>query len=284
MKSTLKHKLAALLGGIFLATAPAHASITFTGNSGDLFFLYDSVANNWVTAFRAKGTAGQPTTTGATGLTNPFNADSTPSTWVGIQGNEATTTAGNTGDYLFDTLQVNVSSAPMQMVNGNNYLITPANGSSIYNDASSNPDLGIRIRLREDQDAMGIWSGNVDDPKIVDQFTNMRLTLDWAASTKPTGADFVLFGWNDPSTPLYDTSVDNLTHDWGIWGHNHWHYGFSEVGDYTLVFNIDGIGGIYGGTDNPSSVSINFNVIPEPSTALLGMIALGALGLRRRRA
>lgn len=274
MKFRFNHTLAAIFGGMMLAATSAHATITFTGgNSGDLFFLYDSVANNWVTAFRAKGAAGQPTTTGATGLTNPFNADSTPSTWNGIQGNQATTTAGNTGDYLFDTLQVNLTSAPMQLVNGNEYYITPANGSSIYNDASSNPDLGIRIRLRED-----LGSG------VVDQFESMRLTLDWDASTKPMDSDFVLFGWNDPDAPLYDTSANNLSHDWDIWGHNHWHYGFSEVGNYSLVFNIDGIGGLYGDDDTPSTVSINFNVIPEPSTALLGMLAMAALGLRRRRA
>lgn len=281
MKFRFNHTLAAIFGGMMLAATSAHATITFTGgNSGDLFFLYDSVADNWVTAFRAKGTEGQPTTTGATGLTNPFNADSTPSTWDGIQGNQATTTAGNTGDYLFNSLQMNVSSAPMQMVNDNNYLITPANGSSIYNDASSNPDLGIRIRLREDQAAMGIGS------EIVNQFANLRLTLDWDASIKPLGAEFVMFGWDadGPASVLYETAANDLTHDWGIWGHNHWHYGFSEVGDYSLVFNIDGIGGLYGNDDTPSTVSINFNVIPEPSTALLGMLAMAALGLRRRRA
>jgi len=286
MKFRFKHAAAAAIAGLLLSAAPsAEATITFTEGGADIFFLYDSEADTWVTTFRAKGPVGGESTTGATGLTNPFNADSTPSTWTGILGNEPTSTPGNTGDYFFDSLQINVSSAPLHNVGGTNYFITPANGSGLYSASSlenssmalTNPDLGIRFRLRENQDAMGIGTGT-----SVDQFADFRMTLDWEASTKPDGAQFVMLDRDDLSV-RFETSSDTLSYDFGkVWGHDHVHYGFSVAGDYALVFKVEGIGGLYGDSEGPQ-VTMNFNVIPEPSTALLSMFAIGALGLRRRR-
>lgn len=274
MKSTLKHKLAALLGGIILATAPAQAATTFTGGGGDLSFFYNSADNNWAIVFRAKGTTGQATTASASGLTSPFNSTSTPSTWTGIVGNIVPGVAGDTGDYTFNTLQTNVTSAPLQTVNGKGYWITPATGTSYTN--ASDPDLGIRTRLREN-----FGSGDVN------QFDSMRLTLDWANSTRPAGSEFIMFKYNsvtEVNDVLYETTSSDFSHDWGNYGHSHWHFGFSEQGDYSLVFNVDGIGGTYGASDTPSQVTLNFNVIPEPSTALLSVLAATTLGFRRRRA
>ncbi len=257
MKFRFKHAAAAAIAGLFLSAAPsAEATLTFTGGGGDLTFFYDSTADRWDIVFRNKGA------TQATGNTNVYAG------FTGIVGL-------NSGDRTFNDLQVNVSSAPLQSLNGNDYFITPANGSTIYNDSSGNPDLGMRTRLRED-------TGD----EVFDQFDSMRLTLDWAASTRPAGAEFALFGWDafsEPANILYETASSNFSHDWDNYGHDHWHFGFSEVGDYSLVFNVSGIGGLHGDDAGTSQVTVNFNVIPEPSSALLSMLAIGAIGFRRRR-
>lgn len=275
----MKHKLAALMGGLFLAIPTADAAVTFTGGGADLTFYYDSAADSWTVVFRAKGTAGQPTSASATGLTSPFNSTSTPSTWTGIVGNQVPATPGDTGDYTFDTLQVNVTSAPLTTVNGNGYWITPASGTSYSNTAQ--PDLGIRTRLRENQIAMGIGTNTE-----ANQFDGMTLTLDWANSLRPAGAEFIMFKYNaltETNDVLYETAANDLTHTWDNFGHTHWHFGFSDPGDYSLVFGIAGSGGTYGATASGSQVTVNFSVVPEPSAALLSILAAGVFGLRRRR-
>ena len=263
MKFRFKHIFAAMMGGLMLAATSAHATITFTGDQGDLTFFYESAADRWDIVFRDKGT------TQASGLNNPYPG------FTGIVG-------ADSGDNTFSTLRVNISSAPLQMVNGIGYLVSPANGSSIHSDSSTNPDLGMRFRLRENEVVLGDPAGST----TANQFDNVRLTLDWANSTRPAGAEFAMFGWDafgGLASVLYETADGDFSHDWGNWGHTHWHFGFSEVGDYSLVFDVEGIGGTYGGSASTSQVVLNFTVVPEPSTALLGMFAMGALGLRRRR-
>ena len=263
MKFRFKTMFSALMGGLFLAAGSASATIIFTGGQGDLTFFYESAEDRWDIVFRDKGA------TQASGLNNPYSG------FTGIVG-------ADSGDNNFSTLRVNISSAPVQIVNGIGYLVSPANGSSIYSDSSTNPDLGMRFRLRENEVALG----NPEGSTTANQFDNVRLTLDWTNSTRPAGAEFALFGWDafgSPASVLYETADGNFSHDWGNWGHTHWHFGFSEVGDYSLVFDVEGIGGTYGASAGSSQVVLNFNVVPEPSTALLGMFAMGALGLRRRR-
>jgi len=262
MKLPFKHTFAAMLGGVLFAATSAHATLTFTGGLGDLTFYYESAANRWDIVFQNKGS------TVATGNTTPYAG------FTGIVG-------GSTSNVTFNSLQINVSSAPLQTLNGNEYYITPANGTSYQNDGIVNqPDLGIRTRLRE--------NFGTDDTTLVNQFDSMRLTLNWANSSGPAGGEFVMFKYNaisEMNDVLYETANSDFSHDWGNYGHTHWHFGFTEMGDYSLVFNVEGIGGEYGGdpTTATSQVTLNFNVVPEPSTALLGMIALGSLGLRRHR-
>jgi hypothetical protein len=266
MKSRFKYTLAAALGGLMFASASARATLTFTGGLGDLTFYYESAADRWDIVFQNK------TSTQATGNTTAYSG------FTGIVG-------GSASNVTFNALQINVSSAPLATVNSNGYFITPANGTSYQNQTTptliNQPDLGIRTRLREDQ--VALESGTDIQ---ANQFTSMRLTLDWANSTRPAGGEFIMFKYNstlEQNEILYETVDGNLIHDWGNYGHTHWHFGFSEIGDYSLVFNVEGVGGTYGDTSGTSQVTLNFNVIPEPSTALLGMFAVGALGLRRRR-
>lgn len=256
MKHYSVYKL--LITGALVFSATNHASasasidIAFTAGGADVTFFYDAATQSFDTVFRTKGN------TVATGLSTPYG---TPPGGVG----------GSASDFRFDTLTVEISQAPWVQVNGNGYWVSPASGSS-YTDPNQ-PDLGIRTRLRE------------GDPAI-DQFSGLRWSLDTLASSMPSGADFVLFStdaFGDTGSVLFETATADLSHDWPAWGHTHWHWGFSDPGDYHLVFDIQGIGGTHG--DSPQgSFAVNFSVIPEPSAyaAILGGLALIALFIRRR--
>lgn len=250
-----------LLGGLLPVFATAiQAATVFTGGLADLTFFYDSANDRHDVVFRTKAN------TEASGLGPAYGAPP-----GGVGGDVA-------NDRTFDSLRIVVSAAPVVTLNGIGYLVTPASGSSLYTDPSQ-PDLGIRTRLREN-------AINPGDP-VVQQFANLRLSLDWAASLKPSdSAAFALFNttaFGEVGTVLYDTAAEDFTHDWGNYGHTHWHFGFSEAGDYSLVFAIDGVGGAYGDDDTPGTVTLQFTVIPEPATAGMALFAAGLLGLRRRR-
>lgn len=264
MKQSALTKLVTILAGVWIATSSANATLTFTGGLADLTFYYDSPNDRWDVVFRNKGT------TEATGNTNLYSG------FTGIVGHDTT------NDVTFNNLQINVSSAPLATVNSIGYFITPANGTGYQNNSNpdngpivNQPDLGIRTRLRENQVAIG----NGLDTQA-NQFANMRLSLDWVNSTRPAGADFIMF---KEDVILYETATGNFSHDWASYDHTHWHFGFSEGGDYSLVFNIEGIDGTYGASAATSQITLNFSVVPEPSSALLGMFTLAALGLRRKR-
>lgn len=282
----MKLKILSFALGIALLPLTAPAAINFSGGGADVFFLYNSAADNWATVFRAKGTAGQPTTTSATGLINPFNSTSTPATWTGILGNIVAAAPGDTGDYTFSSLTTLINTTTSQTVGTTNYFINSANGSPFLSDGSSS-DLGIRIRLREDQDALGI---GLDTE--ADQFDSFNLTLDVGASTfngNPLAgnADVSLLNFDtlgNPLSPLIDTADLLLTANFTNWGHVHRNWGFSEYGNYELVFTLEGVGGTYGASASTGSTTLSFEVVPEPATYALitGLLALGLICYRRR--
>ncbi|MCH8475860.1 MAG: hypothetical protein LAT55_11615 [Opitutales bacterium] len=285
----LKSSLAALL----IATPVSFVSgqnivLEGTGGSGDIFFLYESQANSgdgaWHTVFRAKGTTGEPTTTNASGLTNSFQS------FTGVSGTNTVivpNTDGHTGDYNFDTLRVNVNTNQSLNVGGTDFYYTHTNGE-FENPNPNVPDLGIRFRLREDQDAMGIGSNSA-----FDQFDNFTFTLNTAQSTfngialQDTTAHVSLFG-NLLGSPdvLFNSAAGDLTGTFNsVWGHHHRNWGFSEYGEYSVVLDVLGVGGEYG--DSAHQATIDFTVaIPEPGTyaAIFGFLALaGVLMVRHRR-
>lgn len=259
MKVSHSFAVAAVLGGMFFVAPQAEASTTIQHDAGqgDWTFFFDEDQSRFDVVFRNKGAG-----TVASGLDSPYAGP--PGGVGGATGSQA--------DFNFDTLRVNVTSAPTIVVKGIGYLVTPAVGQS-YNTASQ-PDLGIRMRLREDEGA-----------GVIDQFDSFRMTLDWAASMKPAGAEFILFRYNSISEENdinFETAASDLTHDWPVWGHSHWHFGFSEPGDYTLAFGVQGLGGHAG--DSPvQTAMLNFSVVPEPTAAVLASAALGMFALRRRR-
>jgi surface-anchored protein len=281
--------LLALLGILLLAAPQVQAAnIVFQDEEGDLTFFYDSVANTWATVFRAKGTADQPTTTEATGLTAPFNGSSTPATWPGIVGNVVADPAGDTGDYTFTTLTTEVNTATTVALGAVNYLVSSAEGSPFLEGAGA--DLGIRMRLQEN-----FTLENSEPDPNVNQFTGFNLTLNPAASTFNGGplvgnANVSLINWDGSENPIaqIDTATNTLTANFGNYEHVHRNWGFSNYGDYSLVFDLVGVGGAYGDTAAVGTTTINFAVaVPEPgSVSLAALGLLGAAGgfrwLRRR--
>ncbi len=109
---------------------------------------------------------------------------------------------------------------------------------------------------------------------------------DWVGSTVSlkllsiTGpGDFLL--WQDGglggANVFFDGAGDTMTLTAG--SHTHFNWGFTETGTYGLEFEISG-NHVADGLQSASAL-YSFQVVPEPSTAMLG--ALGALALLRRR-
>ena len=116
----------------------------------------------------------------------------------------------------------------------------------------------------------------------------------------PGGSTFELMGINSPSgtgsfsvwqqsgigAPEFFFSSDSpgLTTDdnkliLSTGAHDHYNYGFSEPGMWEVELSVSAM--LNGTTPLVDTETFSFQVIPEPSTALLGLI--GALGLLRRR-
>lgn len=280
MKHTTKKWLAALLvSTVGLQALPAAAqNIELNGGSADIFFLYNSVADVWNTVFRVK------TSTDATGLTSPFNTTSTPSTWDGILGNSIPSAAGENGDHIYETLTVNLDVTQMLTVDGTDFFYSDANGQFTNNVPTA--DLGIRIRLREDEVAMGDPLGDEN----LDQFDNFTFTINTELSTfngvalEDTSAHVSLFESDTFGNPvaLFNSAENELTGTFdNIWTHQHRNWGFSEYGEYSIVLDVRGQGGEYGDSDHQAT--IGFNVIPEPSTFALVLVGLGFGGFIRKK-
>ncbi len=255
--------LALLIMSPALAIMPASINaqnIIFNSGGADLTFFYDSSdEGSFDVVFRNKGN------TNADGLTNPYPG---PPGGVG---------AGD--DYQYDSLLVQTSGLPSRELNGVNYFVTPADGAGAgfeLEDFPDQPDFGVRTRFRE-----------LDNGDVIDQFESFTLTLNWDASDKPAGAEFAMWNFTGDAGQLevlYETLASDFSHDWPAWGHTHWHWGFTEVGDYTLAFDFAGnLPG--GGQTDFGATSVDFVVVPEPRTVglLAGLGAFGLVYLRRLR-
>lgn len=96
----------------------------------------------------------------------------------------------------------------------------------------------------------------------------------------PSGASFAMWTGGDASGSFVLRSGDaGLELSLTPGSHTHYNWGFTAEGIYALDFTISGTHV----DDGPQTATgrYNFEVIPEPSSALLG--ALGALALLRRR-
>ena len=239
-----------LAGCALTAPAVLHAqNIVHTAGGGDWTFFYDSGADAFDVVFRSKGD------TAATGLTNQA---------------DQTRPSASASDFNFDTLTVRLSTPPSVMAGGNSYFVSPASGQSYSTPAE--PDLGIRTRF-----GTTFTAGGFD------------LTLDPGNSTMPAGAEVALFQFDGLGTPVFqfETATGDFTSTWDPQGHEHWHWGFSQAGNYSLAFTMQGTLADTGLPTGVGSTVLNFEVIPEPSTVALiaGLAVLGgAFYLRRRQA
>ncbi len=273
MKTYLSKTTWALLlaGAVGFGLASAKADIVLTGGSADINWFYESggnpsVAGTWHNVFRNKGT------TVASGLSTQFP--------------DFTGSVGHGDDWQFNTLTVNLHLTTQLTVGSTDFYISSANGSPFLADGST-ADLGIRTRLREDEVDLGIGTNTV-----ANQFDNFRLSLNLAESTynntalnAPGSPDFAIISWDtfDNQVILINTDDNDLSHDFPNWGHDHYNFGFSELGDYSLVFDFEGVGGTYGGIAPAGQSTLSFNVIPEPSTLALVLLGLGFGGFLRKQ-
>ena len=123
----------------------------------------------------------------------------------------------------------------------------------------------------------------------LNQFDNFTFTVNTSLSTfngnplENTTAHVSLFAdVLDSPVSLFNTAEDELTGTFNnIWTHQHRNFGFSEYGQYALVLDVQGVDGEHG--DSNHQASINFNVIPEPSTLGLVLLGLGFGGLLRKK-
>jgi hypothetical protein len=241
---------------LLLAAAPQAVGqdIVLTGGSADLTFFWNT--NNdqqWDVVFRTK--AG----TEASGLTNPYDRQ-------GKQGASA-------NDFQFDSLLVQVTNPNVGMFNGDGYFTLGPDEDV----APGRPDLGFRTRLR-DEDSGGIYQ----------QFDSVTVTLDWANSIKPTGAEFLVTD-ETFTTAVLDTKGGAFSFDYANWGHDHLVYGFSQLGDYNLQFTIsgdinefDGTNWVPSGNISSRTFNVSFSMVPEPGTLGLLVAGAGCIGLTRR--
>lgn len=230
------------------ASATHGQSIVHNAGSADWTFFYDSVADSFDVVFRNKGT------TDADGLTSPITS----------------TRRGAGDDYAYDNITIKLTQAPRLQFGGIDYLVSPRNGDggvSDYEDAEFEPDFGIRTRFQETIDGANI-----------PQFSTFTMTLDWATSIRPAAAEFALWSLDELDQPfaLFNTVSAGFSASLPIYDHNHYHWGFTEQGSYSLNFSFVGelVGG---GFSEVGTATVNFEVIPEPSTIAL-LLGLGALG------
>lgn len=224
--------------------AASASDITYTGGRADLTYYYDSGSDTWDIVFRAVGDAQ------ATGLTSQA---------------DQTRFGASPSDFNFDSLTVQLWRPAVLELNERPYY------ASLISDPDGGPDLGIRTRLREDAET--------------DQFTEVTISLNLADSILPANAEFSMFAFDPFGDPIvkYETAAGKLSETWDVWGHTHWHWGFSELGEYTLAFDVQGILPD-ASLSSLGATALKFEVVPEPTTWML--LALGAMGLMafRRRA
>lgn len=228
-------------------------NITHTAQSADLTFFYDPTANagdRWDFAFRAK--SGGPTV--ATGLTNPSPTRA---------GSANGPFSGSNQDFQFDSLTYVIGASTT--VNGDSFFLSSWGGTgSLFNQNATTPDIGIRTRLQNTDVNFSTFALTLDSFSGPGEIIFMDTIFDFIYDSRDINFD--------SSTVWYSTPN----------GHTHFHFGFSEIGSYSLNFLVNGTLSDSTVADT-GSLTVNFEVIPEPSQIALffGLGAFGAILLLR---
>ncbi len=239
---------AGFCAGIAVPQDSPAAVIDFTGARGDFTVFYDPGSDEWDVVFRERAV------TYATGLTDQANQDRPHAA---------------PEDFNFSRLNV-IAQTPYALERDGVVYYATAREHTDLSWSETLPDFGMRPRLRD-----------ADDQPLFESFT---MTLDGFSGP----GEFAMFQ-PDPifgtNVFAYNTTDGTLEHEWEPWGHTHWHWGFTEPGEYELRFLLQGnyADGTHTGI---GSETVHFEVIPEPRVValLLGLAAAGcALWHRSRR-
>lgn len=213
---------------LFLLLPGAFAQhIELRSGGGYLTFFYEPNNDRMDVVFRAGGGAS------ASGLANPYGE---PPGGVG----------GSSSDFVFSSLLLDLSFIQSYDFGGLRYMVTPVSSSAGYR----KPALGINTRLRE---------GEAEQ----NQFESLRWTLKVAESTIPDGAEVVVYLPGQlvgEYRIALSTASGILSYDFPNWAQEYWHWGFTHQGDYSLVFEVEGVGGEYGDFLARTQLRVDFRV------------------------
>lgn len=146
------------------------------------------------------------------------------------------------------------------------------------------PYIGIAAEDGFDDDPLAFDSWNTGDsrlpgPAATGQY--VRLNLLSVTASNPL-AEFVMWDsladWMDSSDGI-QTGADGDVLYVTYGGHNHYNFGFSELGTYDIEFSVTGT--VDGQLVTSDAATFTF-VVPEPTSAAL-LAGLSAVGLLRRR-
>jgi surface-anchored protein len=124
---------------------------------------------------------------------------------------------------------------------------------------------------------------------VADDWVNGTITLSLTGWSGP--GEVGIFLLNSASTIVSDTvfsthsaSATGANNSLAMYAGDHTHltFAFTEVGDYSLTFTWTGVSTSTGDTISESG-TFNFSAVPEPSTCMLGLLAVAVLGAHRLR-
>jgi surface-anchored protein len=156
-------------------------------------------------------------------------------------------------------------------------------GGAAYNFLGNPGDMLWILEQVQDPNLLflGIGSEEIADGTL----TGDEYTFSLVSVTHANGGHFSLYevdGFNNPTVMLNSgdgiNGADSFVLPTG--GHADFNWAFTQEGEYEIAFKVDGLDGV---TPVTQTATYTFDVVPEPTSALLlATSALALLGRRRR--